>query len=289
MPRKNSKDKGQEVKTTGHEWDGIQEYENREPVWLRVLFYSMLFLSFGYWFLYPSWPTPRNTGVLEWSSTQEVKDEIGKIEKIQEKYLQIFNKTPISEVEKNPELLKFAMAGGKSAFQNNCAVCHGAGGNGNFGYPNLTAGSWLWGGKLEDIYTTLKYGIRSNHPETRESIMAAFGRDKILTADEVVLLTHYVMTLSQPKKDKYDFDYSVAQKLFQNNCASCHGDSGTGNYEFGAPNLADQIWLYGSSYEDIYSVIYNGRAGVMPFWEGKLSDNTIKQLALYVHNLGGGE
>jgi cytochrome c oxidase cbb3-type subunit 3 len=276
--------KSVEQKDTGHEWDGIKEYDNPDPLWLRYTFYAAVFFALIYWVLYPSWPTPNNMNVLGWSSSKEVEAKLKEIEKIRLIYQEEFSKASFEEIQKNHTLMKFALAGGQSTFLNNCAVCHGAGGGGNQGYPNLTAGAWLWGGKIDDIYTTIKQGIRSEHPDTRDSIMAAFGKDGILKSDQIEKLVDYVLSL----KDGADIN-SEAHQIFQSNCASCHGDKGQGGRDFGAPALNDAVWLYGNSKDTIYDVIYNGRGGVMPYWEGKLSDSSIRQVAIYIHQLGGGE
>ncbi len=274
-----------------HEWDGITEYMNPDPMWLRVLFYIVVFFSLGYWILFPSWPTPNDDGVLDWSSVKEVQKELNEIFQMRMQYQTVFDKASFDEIIEDPKLLKFAMSSGRSTFQNNCEVCHGAGGGGNPGYPNLTAGAWLWGGKIDDIYTTIKHGIRSSDPDTRDSQMPAFGRDKMMTDDEVALMAHYVIYLAQPLDERKTplFDLNKANEVFQTNCASCHGADGKGNYIVGAPNLVDAVWLYGSDYDTVHDVIYNGRMGVMPYWEGKLSDTAIKTVAIYVHQLGGGE
>lgn len=284
MKADNKKQK-HESKTTGHEWDGIKEYNNPDVLWLRYTFYLAVFFSLGYWILFPAWPTPHDVGVLGWSSVKEVNRDIAEIEKIRKKYQDEFDKSSFEEIIKNPKLLKFALAGGKSVFENNCAQCHGAGGGGNpGGYPNLTTGGWLWGGKLDELYTTMKYGIRSEHPETRQSIMAAFGKDKILTADQINKVTDYVISLRNLPDSS-----SEGHKIFQENCFSCHGEQGQVRREFGAPNLTDAVWLYGKDRETVHDVIFNGRGGVMPYWEGKLSDSSIRQVVIYEHQLGGGE
>ncbi len=273
-----------EPKNTGHEWDGIKEYNNPDPLWLRYAFYATLMFSLIYWMLYPSYPTPNNIDMLNWSSVNELNEKLKEVEKIRAIYQADFDKSSFEEILKNPTLKKFALAGGKSTFSNNCAVCHGAGGGGNIGYPNLTAGAWLWGGKIDDIYTTIKHGIRSEDPEARESMMAAFGRDGILKPDQIEKLVVYVLSLMKGADTT-----SEAHKIFQENCAACHGANGQGGKEFGAPALNDAIWLYGNDKKTIYDIIYNGRGGVMPYWQGKLSDSSIRQVAVYVHQLGGGE
>lgn len=274
----------QEPKTTGHEWDGIQEYDNPDPFWLRGLFYAMLFWSIVYWIIYPAFPGQRDEGALGWTSYKEMSEGVVEMQKLRDKYLADFNKASFDQILADQQLLKFALTGGRSAFNNNCAVCHGAGGAGNPGYPNLAAGAWLWGGKPDDIYTTIKHGIRSDHEEARDSQMAAFGRDGMLTKPQIEMLVDFVIGLHEGK------NYSdEANKLFQVNCASCHGDKGQGNRGVGAPALNDAIWLYGNDRDTVFDVIYNGRQGVMPYWTGKLDDATIRQLVIYVHQLGGGE
>ncbi len=273
-----------EPKTTGHEWDGITEYDNPDPFWLRVMFYVVLFFCLGYWILYPSFPGQRNEGALNWSEYKETEESLKDIHEIKLQHLEEFDKASFDEILKNPKLLNFAIAGGRSAFNNNCAVCHGIGGGGQRGYPNLAAGMWLWGGKPEDIYTTIKHGIRSPDDETRQSQMAAFGKDRILTNPQIELLVDFVIGLHNGIKGSAE-----ANKLFQENCASCHGANGEGGREFGAPRLNSPIWLYGGDRETVHDVIYNGRSGVMPEWHTRLDDSTIRQLVIYVHQLGGGE
>ena len=118
--------------------------------------------------------------------------------------------------------------------------------------------------------------------------MLAFGKDGILKSPDIVQVANYVRSLSGLQTGK-GFDPAAGKKIFAENCASCHGDAGKGNREFGAPNLTDQIWLYGSDEAIIVETITNGRSGVMPAWVGRLDPATIKALAVYVHTLGGGK
>lgn len=289
MPKlglKNKRIKKQKVepKTTGHEWDGIKEYNNPDPKWLRVVFYITILYSLGYWLLYPSWPSPNNVGILGWTSYKELREELKELEELRSQYQAEFDKSSFAEIKQNKQLMKFALRGGESAFNINCAGCHQIGGGGARGFPNLTDDNWIWGGTIEDIYTTLLYGIRSDHFDARDSQMAAFGRDGILTETEVALVAKYAAGLYSGKS------YSAEGiDIYTEHCASCHGANGEGDREFGAPRLNSPIWLYGGEYETIYDVIYSGRGGVMPYWSSILPDSTIRQLALYVHSLGGGE
>ncbi len=281
----NKPGKIEDVKTTGHQWDGIEEFDNPDPKWLRMLFYTMLLFGLVYWILYPSFPSQRQDGVLNWSQYKQVELDLKDVQSLQAKYLSDLNKKTFEDILKDPKLLKFAILGGKSVFHNNCSMCHGVGGRGQPGYPNLTTGNWLWGGKPEDLYATIKYGIRSPHDETRQSQMAAFGKDGILTNDEIEILVDMVIDMHNGIKE-HDKKAAV---LYKQHCASCHGANGEGNREFGAPRFDVPIWLYSSDRAIVYDVIYNGRQGVMPYWVGRLDDATIRQLAIYVHQLGGGE
>ena len=196
--------------------------------------------------------------------------------------------TPLAEIEKDPQLLDFARAYGRAVFVDNCAPCHGAGGGGAKGYPNLNDDDWLWGGKLADIAQTITYGARSTSDKGRQGNMPAFGRDGTLKPDQISAVADYVRSLSGLPTEK-GADLALGKKLFADNCALCHGEDGKGNRELGSANLTDKIWLYGPDKETIMQGVFNGHGGVMPAWGGRLSEPTIKALAVYVHTLGGGE
>jgi cytochrome c oxidase cbb3-type subunit 3 len=194
----------------------------------------------------------------------------------------------LQQIEADPELQAHALAVGQSVFGDNCASCQGSGGGGAKGYPNLRDDVWLWGGTLEDIERTLQFGIRSAHPDTRMSMMPAFGRDGLLTGAQIGDLTEYVVALSGRQADPAAV--ARATTLFAENCAACHAPTGIGMRELGAPNLTDREWLYGSERAAIQGQIANARNGVMPMWGNRFSPGTIKALAVYIHvNAGGGE
>ncbi len=181
-------------------------------------------------------------------------------------------------------LFNFAVAGGRSAFQTNCMQCHGAGGAGGTGFPNLVDDDWLWGGKIEQIHQTIQFGVRNANEKSRNTLMPRFGVDGLLTAEQVGAVTDYVLSLSGKGKATPE-----GTKIFQEQCVTCHQANGTGNQEMGAPNLTDGLWLYGGSRDAIYRTIFYARNGSMPAWGERLDDATIKMLALYVHSLGGGK
>jgi cytochrome c oxidase cbb3-type subunit 3 len=195
---------------------------------------------------------------------------------------------PLSDIVADAQLLAFARAQARPMFAENCAPCHGSGGGGAKGYPNLNDDEWLWGGKLDDIAQTIRHGIRSADDKGRQGSMPAFGRDNLLTRADIGAVADYTLSLSKLPIAK-DADLSKGSKVFVENCAVCHGENGKGNRELGAPDLTDAIWLYGSDRQTIMDGLINGRGGVMPAWIGRLDDTTIKALTVYVHTLGGGE
>lgn len=274
------------VETTGHEWDGLKELNNPAPRWWLWVFLITIIWAFGYWIFYPTWPTlsGHTKGSLGWTQYEKLKQEQAEIEVRQQSWLERFRKASFDEIKKDPELYEFARAGGAVAFKENCAACHGTGAAGMKGYPNLNDDDWLWGGKIEDIYRTLQVGVRSTHEDTHTSLMPAFGRDGLLNRNEIREVADYVISLSTdtPLEGK-------GKTLFADNCATCHGKDGEGNRELGAPKLNDAIWLYGGDKETVVETITSARAGVMPSWKHRLSDDTLRQLSIYVHSLGGGE
>jgi cytochrome c oxidase cbb3-type subunit 3 len=194
----------------------------------------------------------------------------------------------LPDIMKDPKLLAYAQAGGAAAFKVNCVQCHGAGAAGGKGYPNLNDDDWLWGGTPDAIYTTLKHGIRyTDDPETRDSQMPSFGVDGILTPEQIDQVANYVMTLSGETADAGKAE--AGKQIFVENCAACHADDGKGNRDFGAPNLTDKLWLYGGTIDDVKAQLNKPSMGVMPGWTKRLDDAEIKELAIYVHSLGGGE
>jgi len=276
------------VETTGHEWDGLKELNNPLPRWWVWVFLVCCLWSAWYFVVYPAWPVAGGAtkGTSGYTQYKELADSQREIFARQAAYLERFEAASYQQIMNDPGLYAFAIAGGEAQFKDNCATCHGSGAEGAKGYPNLNDDDWLWGGTIDDIYTTLQHGIRvEGDYDTRLSQMPAFGKDGTLNRAEINHTIDYIYALHDGSANK---DMS-GHTIFQNNCASCHGADGSGMHEFGAPNLADAIWLYGSKRQDIYESIFNARAGMMPAWKGRLDQNTIRQLAVYVHELGGGE
>lgn len=278
------------VETTGHEWDGLKELNNPLPRWWLWTFYATIAWAVVYWILMPSWPllSDYTRGVRGHSQRAIVVEQVEELKALRAQHGSDLGDATLEEIQSTPRMLEFAMANGRAAFGDNCAPCHGAGGAGAVGYPNLNDDDWIWGGSLDDIHQTILYGIRSGDDEARFGDMPAFGRDGILDAQEVRTVANYVRSMSGLDVEE-NADLALGRTIYEDNCASCHGDAGEGMRELGAPSLADPIWLYGSGLDAIIHRIQIGGGGVMPAWHQRLDPVTLKSLAVYVHALGGGE
>ncbi|GJE36777.1 cytochrome-c oxidase, cbb3-type subunit III [Methylobacterium persicinum] len=276
--------------TTGHEWDGIREYNNPLPRWWLFALYATIVWAVGYWILFPAWPLVGGytSGVLGYSQRAKVLGEVAAVRRERDArgQAQLADAT-VAQIRADPALLRLALATGKAAFGDNCAACHGTAATGRIGYPNLQDDDWLWGGTPEEIERTIRFGARSGHGEAHLGDMPAFGRDGILPPADVEAAATYVLSRSG-KPGVPGASVEKGAEIFAGNCAACHGPEAKGNPEMGAPNLTDGIWLYGSAPEQVVATITNGRRGVMPAWEGRLDPATIKSLAVYVHGFGGG-
>ncbi|MEE9314121.1 MAG: cytochrome-c oxidase, cbb3-type subunit III [Rhizobiaceae bacterium] len=278
------------VQTTGHEWDGIKELDNPMPRWWLWSFYASIIFSIGYMLYYPAIPLLEGStmGYSGKTNRSELKLEMAAASSAKAEKIALLNNTELGDIQKNEDLSRFAVAGGSSLFKVYCTQCHGSGAQGAPGYPNLNDDDWLWGGDLETIYTTIKHGVRNGEDdEARESQMPSFGGDETLKREEITAVVEYVMKLS--KQDHDAKLAAVGEPIFAEQCTACHGDNATGGREFGAPNLVDAISLYGHTRVTMVSQISKPKHGVMPAWIEKLGEANIKQLAIYVHSLGGGE
>lgn len=281
-----------QVQSTGHSWDGIEEYDNPLPRWWLWIFYLCIIWAIGYVIAYPAWPLIKNAtpGLLGFSSRAEVQAEINKFNEELKPYEEQIDNTELTAIAANPDLASYANHAGASVFRTWCAQCHGSGAQGNVGYPNLLDNDWLWGGTIDEIYTTIQHGIRSmDDPDTRITDMPRFGVDGLLDDQQIRDVTQYVLKISGDQADAAQAEAGAT--VYADNCASCHGEDGKGVPEMGAPNLTDAIWLYGGTPDEIYDTVYYARNSVMPAWSvpGKLSEADIRAVSFYVHGLGGGQ
>jgi cytochrome c oxidase cbb3-type subunit 3 len=275
------------TETTGHEWDGIKELDTPLPRWWLWTLYATIVWGIAYSIAYPAWPLISTTtqGLLGYSSRGDLHAALAEHAESQKVYTDRIAAMEMAEIAADQDLAQFARAGGAAVYRNYCSQCHGSGATGAKGYPNLQDDHWLWGGTAEDIRLTIAHGIRFDEDDdTRLSEMPAFGRDEILGKEEIATVADHVLSLSGQAGANEE-----GRTIFADNCAACHGENGEGMQELGAPNLTDAIWLYGGDRDTVIATITNSRAGVMPAWAHRLSEAQIKQAALYVHGLGGGE
>jgi cytochrome c oxidase cbb3-type subunit 3 len=273
--------------TTGHEWDGIRELNTPLPRWWLWTFYGCIIWAIGYTIAYPAWPliSSATTGLLGYSSRADLAADLVSAKQAQGDLVAQVAATPVADILTNEDLARFARAGGKSLFKVYCSQCHGTGATGSTGYPNLNDDEWVWGGSIDQIYATISHGVRSpTDAETHYNIMPEFAT--MLTPEQIDVVAQQVASLS-------GIEGGVASaegaQLFTENCIACHGETGVGMADLGGPSLNDQIWLYQGTLEALKAQIAAPRHGVMPAWTPRLGDTAVKELAVYVHGLGGGQ
>lgn len=296
------------VQTTGHAWDGdLQEYNNPLPRWWLWAFYGTVVFAVIYWFIYPSWPIGdtwlKGFGKVTYTANgeehqshwntrtallEDLHDSAAAVR--QQKFMERIAQASFAVIRNDPEMLAFTRSVGKGLFGDNCAACHGRGGQGVIGlYPNLADDAWLWGGTMEKIEETLIKG--------RHGFMPPFA--ETFSPQQLDDVAEYELSLSgeAPKSEASE----RGRVLFQGmggGCYYCHGHDGKGLPSQGAANLTDKIWTIANvpaqkTLEEkkavLKSVIENGVQRVMPAWKDRLSATEIKLLAVYVHQLGGGQ
>jgi cytochrome c oxidase cbb3-type subunit 3 len=293
MTDKTERDDVTGTQTTGHEWDGIKELDTPLPRWWLYVFYASIAASIIYWVLMPAWPTLNGytRGLLNWSDRRNVAAEVQMLESARGPMFERLAHASTQDLARDPELQAFARAAGESVFGDRCQTCHGAGGAGAPGFPILADDVWIWGGSMAEIEHTLRVGIRSGHNDARLSMMPAFGRDGILTPQQINDVAERVIAMSAARERLAPNSLAAERgaQIYQDQCAVCHGPTGAGDRTVGAPSLNDDVWLYGGSRAEIRRQIELGRGGVMPAWEDQLDPGTLRALAYYVHQMGGGE
>jgi cytochrome c oxidase cbb3-type subunit III len=256
-----------EGKTTGHEYDGIEELDNPLPAWWFYMFLITIVWGVGYLIIYPG--MGNFAGAIGWSQIGQYDKEVAAADKkfrdMRDRYLAL----PVEEVASDPAARKMGMR----MFANNCAQCHGADAKGSYGFPNLADGDWIYGGDAATIKATLVNG--------RQAAMPPWG--SIIGDQGVNDVTQYVLSLNG--RDANATQAAAGETVFNNYCVACHGADGTGNPAMGAPNLTNGVWLYGGSEEQIAHSIRAGRNGVMPAFSNTLSEDKIHILTAYVYGL----
>ncbi len=299
-----------EVPDTGHEWDGIRELENPPPRWWTNALYLSGLLVLVYFILYPSLPLINDStkGLLGWTQIKEYKEDLAKVQDVRAPFEEKISSMTAEEILADTEMRNYAVGSSKVLFGDNCAACHGTGGvpAKNSGYPILADDDWLYGGDINTIVASIAAG--------RHGMM--MSHEKTLKPEEVDGLVTFVENLSNGQAT------DAGWKLFnEKGCVGCHGADGKGIHELGSANLTDKIWRFSGAPEEVRYTILHGvndpsdpltRVAIMPAWNEKLAvkieaekwdeepeyegDETqrlsvteIKKLAVYVHQLGGGQ
>lgn len=303
-----TQEKPQGPQTTGHVWDGdLQEYNNPLPQWWIYGFYVTILFALVYWIVYPSWPVGQGflTGVnsitytnsqgqeetWHWNTRAKLMREMEAAAVQQRPWFERIAQMPYDQIVKDPELMGFVRSAGRALFNENCAGCHQVGGGGKIGhYPNLTDDNWIYGGSFDKIRESIVQG--------RRGYMPLFG--EVLSRGQIDALAHYVLSMSGEPHNAAQA--AEGKALFHSHtaaCYYCHGDDGKGRQDIGAANLTDRIWVWADvpgttdvpgKAALIRQIIAGGlNRGNMPAWQGRLSEEQIKVLTVYVHQLGGGQ
>jgi cytochrome c oxidase cbb3-type subunit 3 len=273
--------------TTGHVWNGIEELNTPVPKAAYIFLGLAFVFAVIYWLLMPAFPlgVTYTKGLLGVSQHSLIDADLKAAQMDKAAWDEKILSLSVDEIRADAGLMQTLLETAQPIFGDNCAGCHGLGGKGGPGFPNLADGSWLWGGDAESVLEVLRVGVNTDHDDTHVSQMMAFGRDGMLDRAAIFNVVTYVQSLSQPDLGK-PADVEAGRQVFAENCVSCHGETGQGNTDMGAPNLADTFWLYGGDRQSIYETVYNGRTGYMPNWDTRLSEVDRKILATYVISLG---
>lgn len=257
----------QQDKTTGHVYDGIEEYDNPLPAWWFYMFAITIVWGIGYLIIYPG--MGNFAGVLGWTQIGQYEQQVAtadeKYREMRDRYLAL----PVEEIAVDPAVRKMGMR----MFANNCAQCHGADAKGAYGFPNLTDDDWIYGGDAATIKATLVNG--------RQAVMPAWLG--VIGEKGITDVTQYLLLLNG--RDADAAQAAAGETIFKTYCVACHGADGTGNQAMGAPNLTNGVWLYGGTEEQIAQTLRAGRNGVMPAFKDTLSEDKIHILSAYVYGL----
>lgn len=260
-------EKGDDDETTGHSWDNIAELDNPLPRWWLWMFYITMVFGAIYFVLYPGLGNMK--GTLGWTQQGQYDREVDRADDEYGYIYAQFSEQKIEDIANDED----AIGMGRRLFLNNCAVCHGSDARGAKGFPNLTDHDWLYGGESSHIKTSILNG--------RNGVMPAYAQT--LKPEEISQTVAYVRSLSGLKAD--ETAATAGKAIFNTHCMACHGTDGKGNQMLGAPNLTDEVWLYGGSTDVITQTVTNGRGGVMPAFTKALGEEKVHLLATYVYSL----
>ena len=256
-----------DTKTTGHEYDGIEEWDNPLPGWWFAMFTITIVWGLCYLIAYPGFGN--FPGVLGWSSKQQHETEVAVAEEKYRAARDAYLAMSIEDVAADPKAHKMGMR----IYGNNCSQCHGLDAAGALGFPSLVDNDWIYGGEPATIKHTIVNGRRAAMP----------AWEAILGDDGINEATAYLLALNG--RDAEPALVEAGERHYQTFCIACHGPEAKGNPMLGAPNLTNGIWLYGGSADQIAATLRGGRNGQMPAFANSLSEDKIHLVTAYIYSL----
>ena len=280
---------------TGHIWDDdLRELANPPPSWWMIAFWASIIWFVGYSVLYPTWPVfdgmQEAKGVLDWSQIQEYDTGVKEVEEIRAKYEDKIKGMDVNAMLADADVKQYAHASAKVLFGDNCAACHGSGGQGNAGFPVLADDDWLYGGDANTLVMTVTNG--------RKGVMTAHVKNNVMTEDEALKMAKWVTAMKNEGKPM-DHDPEAKEMFMIKGCIACHGPDAKGVDPIGGANLTIPVWRFepGGEESALYTISHGvndvsdpqTREAEMPKFGDRLSADEIKKVALYVHQMGGGQ
>lgn len=278
--------------TTGHEWNGIKELNTPVPKVIFGFLSAAFLFALGYWYFMPAWPLgdTYTRGSLGIDQRTEIQEQLAEAEAASADWKTAMEAADFDTIRADVELMDIVRESGSALYRDNCSMCHGSDGEGGRYFPRLNDDAWLWSDDPDAILHTLRVGINANHPETRVGQMPAFGDNGTLSSSEIDDLVLYLLSRSNTLIGSGTAASELlavnrGSRTYATQCIACHGADMQGNPALGAPNLADDFWLYGGDEEGLRTTIVHGRGGHMPAWESRLDVAERKVLTLHVLSL----
>lgn len=281
--------------TTGHEWNGIRELNTPVPKVVIGFLGAAFLFALGYWYFMPAWPLGDrySRGSLGIDQRTEIAEELAEAEVARADWKESMEAADFALIRADARLMDIVRESGPALYRDNCSMCHGSNGEGGRYFPRLNDDAWLWSDDPDGIVHTLRVGINADHPETRVARMPAFGDTGALTSAEIDDVVLYLLSRSNAQIGSGTTASELlavnrGARVYEGQCIACHGADMHGNPALGAPNLADDFWLYGGDESALRATIVHGRGGHMPAWESRLDLAERKVLALHVLSLSAG-
>ena len=263
-----SQSRGKAGPATTHVWDeDLTEYNNPLPRWWLNLFVITAVFGVGYLVFYPG--LGNVSGRLGWSSKAEMQAQLDRITALRQAQFARLEGRSIVELSQD----RSAQALGRSVFVNNCAGCHGTDARGAIGYPDLADADWLYGGQPETVLASIEQGRNGQMP----ALNGAIDPQKLEAL--LAFLPHW----SDPELPAGVRE--AGMQVFTSMCAGCHGVDGKGSLALGAPNLTDDVWLWGARREQIRDTILFGRKSHMPSHAPLITNAEARVAAAYLLSL----